>query len=121
MKLVPLLAVVCAVAFLFALLLSVVGLGVLAFLPERGSAGEIAPEKRSSLRRFLSYLLSMAAPWSSRVLWERRRRLMPFALFLSSAGCVVGHFGSSSAGCECASCTSRNSSEGIFLFTETGQ
>jgi len=74
MKLAPLLAMAGAVSLLFtlwsyvkakgrsgwwmlALLLSFVGLGILAFLPDRGSAGEVAPEERRTLRRFLSYAL----------------------------------------------------------------
>ncbi len=42
---------------MLALLLSFVGLGVLAFLPDRGTAGEVAQEENRSLRRFLSYIL----------------------------------------------------------------
>lgn len=74
MKLAPLLAMVGAVAFLLtiwsyvkakgrsgwwmlALLLSFVGLGILAFLPDRGSAGVVAPEEKRTPRRFLSYIL----------------------------------------------------------------
>ena len=73
MKLAPWLAVVGAVALLFTLwslvkakgrsgwwmltlLLSVIGLVVLAFLPDRGSAGGAAQEKKHPLRRFLSYI-----------------------------------------------------------------
>lgn len=43
--------------WLLALLLSFVGLGILAFLPDRGSAGVVAPEHKRTLRRFLHYIL----------------------------------------------------------------
>lgn len=101
MKLAPWLAAAGAVAFLFALwslvkakgrsgwwmltlLLSVVGLGVLAFLTDRGSAGEVAQEEKHPLRRFLSYivvssgqlvvaLVAFLSVYSGWIWWEGRQ------------------------------------------------